>query len=96
MAGESINEYAKIIGLADTFEAITHARPHRPSRSGQAAIKELIETAAEQFDKEVLKVLVKRIGIYPVGTWVKLNTGEVARVVRVNEMFPLRPNVMVM
>ncbi|MFH1228778.1 MAG: HD domain-containing phosphohydrolase [Planctomycetota bacterium] len=96
LGGAMISEYAKIIGLADTFEAITHSRPHRRQKSGQAAIKDLIENSGDSFDRKALKVLVKRIGIYPVGTWVALNTGEIARVVRVNETFPIRPIVTIM
>lgn len=96
MSGKTINEYAQVIGLADTFEAITHSRPYRRQKSGQAAIKDLIETASDLFDRKALKVLVKRIGIYPVGTWVELNTGEIARVIRVNETFPIRPTVTIM
>ena len=90
---KAITKYAQIIGLADTFEAITHSRPYRRQRSGQSAIKDLIETASDLFDRKALKMLVKRIGIYPVGTWVELNTGEIARVIKANEQFPIRPVV---
>ncbi|MFA5794416.1 MAG: HD domain-containing phosphohydrolase [Candidatus Brocadiia bacterium] len=96
LSGKSINEYAHIIALADTFEAITHSRPYRRKKSGQEAVKDLIETSGNDFDRQALKVLVKRVGIYPVGTWVEMNTGEIARVVRINETFPLRPTVVLM
>jgi hypothetical protein len=96
MAGQTIHEYALIIGLADTFEAITHSRSYRKQKSSQVAIKDLIETAGDDFDRNALKVLVRRVGIYPVGTRVELNTGEIARVVKVSESFPIRPMVTIL
>ncbi|MDP2942951.1 MAG: hypothetical protein Q8O36_05580, partial [Candidatus Omnitrophota bacterium] len=47
----------------------------------------------EQFSSLVIKALIKRISLYPVGTWVKLNTDEVGKVAEVREDYPLRPVV---
>ncbi|MCK4909298.1 MAG: HD domain-containing protein [Planctomycetes bacterium] len=93
LKNESINEYAQIIGLADTFEAMTHPRPYRKKKTVQQTIRELLSVATSQFSKNILKILVKRIGIYPVGSWVELNTGEIGRVIKVNDRLPLRPIV---
>lgn len=90
-----IHEAAQIVGLADVFEAMTHPRPHRKKKVAQEVLKELLEGMPGDFDKNLLRVLVKRIGIYPAGSWVELNTGEIGRVARVNERFLLRPIIQI-
>lgn len=92
---KQIHEAAQLVGLADVFEAMTHPRPHRKKKSVQEVLKGLLEGASGEFDKNLLRILVKRIGIYPVGSWVEFNTGEVGRVAHVNERFLLRPIVQV-
>lgn len=49
-AGQSIPIEARIIGLADAFDAITHNRPHRPARSLQEAVDEILRSSGTQFD----------------------------------------------
>lgn len=90
--GEDIHEYAQIVALADVYEAMTHPRPYRDRYFSHDAIKEILKRA-EQFSSLVIKALIKRIGLYPVGAWVKLNTDEVGKVVEVHEDYPLRPVV---
>ncbi|HLD35090.1 MAG TPA: hypothetical protein VJC37_00025, partial [Planctomycetota bacterium] len=77
-------------------ETLTHYRPNRVTKTAQAALRELIETADTDFARKALKILIKQIGIYPVGTFVLLNTQEIAEVVRSNENFPLRPVINVL
>jgi len=89
----TIHEYAQIIGLADTFEALTHNRSHRTAKTIQMTLRELTGMADTEFSQKVLKRLIRKIGIYPVGTFVLLNTQEVAEVIKNNENFPLRPVV---
>jgi HD-GYP domain-containing protein (c-di-GMP phosphodiesterase class II) len=95
MTREAIREAAQIVGLADVFEAMTHPRPYRKKKVAQEVLKELLESLSDDFDKNLLRILLKRIGIYPAGSWVELNNGEIARVARVNERFLLRPVVQI-
>ncbi|MBI5779358.1 MAG: hypothetical protein HZA49_07870 [Planctomycetes bacterium] len=91
-----VHEYAQIMMVADNFESLTHYRPNRVTRTAQAALRELIETADTDFARKALKILIKQVGIYPVGTFVLLNTQEIAEVARHNDNFPLRPVVNVL
>lgn len=87
-----INEYAKIVAVADVYEALTHKRPHKNKvLSLVDAVKELIAFKDSLFSQRIIKALIEIIGIYPIGSWVELNSGEICRVLATNEEFPLRP-----
>lgn len=89
-----ISEYAQIIGLIDVYEALTHQRPHRKSQTSLAALKQLIKSSA-LYDTRLLKSFIERIGLYPRGTFVELNTKEVALVIAQNLRMPSCPVVKV-
>lgn len=88
-----ISDYARIIATVDVYEALTHSRVYRKSLSPYEAIKEMIPCSNTLFDSRIFKILIDQIGIYPIGSYVELNTDEIAKVVTVNEDFPLRPVV---
>lgn len=92
LKAEAINEFARIIALADVYEAVTHYRPHRMGRPPLAAIKEIMDSK-ELLDCNMIKALIERVGIFPVGLLVRLNTKETAVVVKDNPKLPLRPTV---
>lgn len=89
----SVNEYAQIIGLADIFEAMTHPRPYRSAIEPHRAVHAIIEEAKDDFDSRIIKALIDNIGIYPAGTFVRLDTGEAGLVIDVNPGSPLSPKV---
>lgn len=95
LKSDGINPYAKIIGLADTYEALTHDRPHREGINTHKAVKFLIGSLRDKFDTEVMKIFINKMSIYPIGSTVELNTGEIARVVNTQPGSPLRPIVMI-
>lgn len=96
LSSDEINEYSQIISLCDVYEAFTHIRPYRKALNNQDAIKEIISMNLELFDPKNIKILIKRLGLFPLGTWVELNTGEIGKVISSNEDFPLRPTVNIM
>lgn len=91
-----IDEYARIVGLVDTYEAMTHPRPYRKKFSPQRAMKEIVESSGDLFEWRIIKMLAKCLELYPVGSWVQLNTGEIGRVASIDENFPLRPVITIM
>lgn len=90
---KNICEYARIIATVDVYEALTHTRPYRKKYQPHDAIKELLTGSGSLFDPAILKTLINLIGIYPVASYVELNTAEIAKVVTSNSNFPLRPVV---
>lgn len=59
IAGEDIPLYARILCVADTFDAITSDRIYRPGRSVDVALEILLEQAGKQFDPELAELFVK-------------------------------------
>ena len=90
-----IAEFAQIVALADVYESLTHWRPHRLRFTPPRAVNEILNQKAI-FSVKVLKLLLERIGIFPVGTWVRLNTKETGIVSKNNQGLPLRPAVQVL
>jgi HD-GYP domain-containing protein (c-di-GMP phosphodiesterase class II) len=91
LRGDEIHEYAKIVGLADAYESLTHFRPYRNKRSAFDAVKELITAQRTRFPDSALKGLIRGLSTFPVGSHVRLNSMEIARIVATNPAFPLRP-----
>lgn len=93
LKGSDITEPAQIIGLADLVDALVTPRPYKKRVSPHHALREVLVHAKQQFAYDVLKALGDEITLYPVGSCVRLNTGERAKVGRVNPRYPLRPFV---
>ena len=94
LKNDEIHEYARIVALADVYDALTHLRPHRGPVESPGAVRELLAMASSGiFELRIVKVFINRIGLYPVGIWVELNTNEIGKVVSANHDYPLRPKV---
>ncbi|RPH81804.1 MAG: HD domain-containing protein [Nitrospiraceae bacterium] len=91
LTGDQIDEMAFIIGLADVFDALMNSRPYRLGRSPHQAIRSLLVSGKTVFPHHLLKALVDQLSLYPLGTTVRLNTGETGVVSQLNRQYPLRP-----
>ncbi|MEQ1793758.1 MAG: HD domain-containing phosphohydrolase, partial [Nitrospira sp.] len=95
LKGRQISEMALIIGVSDVFDALISDRPYRRRLFPHEAIKELLVAERATFPREMIKALVEQLSVYPLGTTVRLTTGETGTVVGVNVRYPLRPVVKV-
>jgi HD-GYP domain-containing protein (c-di-GMP phosphodiesterase class II) len=93
LKGDAIHEYAKIIGLADLYESLTHVRPYQKRRVLFDAVKEVMSGNRHKFPNHILKGLIQGLSTFPMGSLVRLNSKEIARVIATNPAFPLRPVV---
>jgi HD-GYP domain-containing protein (c-di-GMP phosphodiesterase class II) len=91
LVGDHIDEMAFVIGLADVFDAMMSTRPYRRGLSPHRAIYTLLANGKTVFPYHVLKALLDQLSIYPLGTTVRLNTGETGVVSQLNRQYPLRP-----
>jgi len=87
------DKFFQILRLADIFEAITHPRVYRKAKLPHETIAEILSEESKNFKSEILRALINNIGLYPVGSWVKLNTGEVGVITGANRNYPLRPRL---
>lgn len=83
----------RIVGLLSMFEALIHYRPYRQRLLPRDAIRMLIKDYKQQFNHDILKALIDSISLYPPGTFVQLNSGDIGQVIDVNPRLPLRPKV---
>ncbi len=93
LKGDDIHEYARVISAVDVYEALTHPRSYRKRYVPYEALKMLMEAGRSMLDPRVVKVMVEELSLYPVGSVVKLNTEELARVIHSNKNAIMRPVV---
>ncbi len=95
LCGEDIEFSARIVAVADVFDALLADRPFRKAFYPHEAV-EIIINSSGQFDPEILKIFVDNVAIYPLGTVVALSSGEVGVVVDMNRGHQTRPVVRIM
>ncbi|MDR0382714.1 MAG: HD-GYP domain-containing protein [Spirochaetaceae bacterium] len=93
LSGNYINERALIVSVADAFIAMLNKNVYRDSMTGYQAMKTLMAEAGACFSPDILQMFVQIMGIYPIGSGVRLNNGSTARVTSINPAVPLRPVV---
>lgn len=93
--GPQIHPYAQVIGVADVFDALINLRPYKRPFLPHEAVREVLVTEKAAFSRDILKALVEQVSLYPLGTCVRLNSGEVGVVTELNPRFPLRPVIRV-
>jgi HD-GYP domain-containing protein (c-di-GMP phosphodiesterase class II) len=96
LSGSEIPIFARIIGLVDSYDAMTSVRPHAASLSPHEAVMELYECRDILFQAELVEQFIRTSGIYPTGSLVELSDGTVGVVMSVHSLKRLRPSVMVL
>ncbi len=92
LMGDEILIYAKIIHVADVYDALTSKRPYKKPFALSEAIEYLMGGGNVLFDTEIVHIFIKTVPVYPKGTEVALSNGETGPVVS-NTSNPLRPIV---
>ncbi|MDH7511842.1 MAG: HD domain-containing protein [Clostridiales bacterium] len=93
---QSVNLFSKIVKIVDFFDAITTKRVYRTKVfTREEALSLMLEQSGKEFHPLLLREFVKMMGVYPVGTLIALNTGELGLVVENNPdpRLLLRPQV---
>lgn len=95
LTGHDIPLLARLAGLVDSYDAMITSRPHARGRTSFEAMQELWDCQGQLFQRELIEQFVQAIGLFPTGSIVELNTGEVGIVLEQNDTRRLRPKVMV-
>lgn len=95
LSGEKIDLLAQIIGIADSYEAMTHPRLWREAYHPSDAIK-LLTGEGKRFELKVLKSLIRTLSVYPPSSLVELSSGEIVRVIMPRKGSLSRPLVEVL
>lgn len=92
VSGEKISPYAKILTVADIFDALVTERPYKKGFSPRDSV-EMIMAMTGELDIDIIRTFINSVILYPVGSLVKLSNGETARVVENSVDYPTRPKV---
>jgi len=95
LSSDDLNQYARMIAIVDTYDAMTADRVYKAAMHPIKAFKILLKEAETGYDDELVELFIQCIGVYPVGTLVKLNSGKLGLISQLNESRPLRPFVRV-
>ena len=91
-----ITDYALIIGVVCSYDAMMSRRPFRPGTlDGHATIMDLAQKNRKQYDEKILKALVYTLSVYPVGTAVQLSNNSRGIVLKTDPAKPRCPVVKV-
>ena len=94
LAGTGISPLSQIVAIADVYEAMLGTREGRPHLLPAQAIKELYQQGrAQQLNLGLVEKMIRCLGIYPVGSFIELNTGERGIVIAVSPGKALQPVV---
>jgi HD-GYP domain-containing protein (c-di-GMP phosphodiesterase class II) len=94
--GKAVGLAGEMAGLTDSYCAMLYPRSFRPARKSQWIIDQINTMRDRHFTASVVDEFVQFIGIYPVGTLVELNSGEVGVVFEQNRVRRLKPRIMVL
>ena len=96
LKGDQIDSLASMAGIVDSFEALVSHRPYAEAISTHQALQQLNRWKGTSFHEALTEQFIQCIGIFPVGSLVELNTGDVAVVVGQNKVRRLKPKIMLL
>jgi HD-GYP domain-containing protein (c-di-GMP phosphodiesterase class II) len=93
---EETHLYARLINVVDTYGAMVSPRAHRLPLIPYDAMRIVMDDGAKgMLDWDLVQAFVRAMSIYPVGSYVRLDGGEIARVVRAQADIPEKPVIAV-
>jgi len=94
LAGQQISRYGRMLSICDIYDALTANRCYKEGSTQLKAFSILRSLAQNgQLDLNLVHTFIKCMGVYPVGSLVKLNSNRLAIVEGYNQADPIRPKV---
>lgn len=85
----------RIVAIADVYDAMTSDRPYHQAISPPQAMRSLFEQRGDFFDPHLARLFVEAVGLFPIGSLVRLSSGELGIVAEVNPQSIWRPTVLI-
>ncbi len=92
----SLNLATMLCSIADVYDAMRSQRAYQEAFPSERILAVLKRNDGQQFDQHLVRRFVQLLGVYPPGTLVRLNTGEIGVVIKVHAPDPYRPAVRVL
>lgn len=96
LTGDMIAEVGLIAAVADVYDAMTTDRIYRAAWTPHKALAMIFQGCDMDYSRRIVELFTKHLGIYPVGSFVKLSSGEMGIVVRVEKGEILAPDVLIL
>ncbi|MBN2618886.1 MAG: HD domain-containing protein [Spirochaetales bacterium] len=96
LSGDKISLFGKIISIACSFDAQISDRPFRKGKDAHTSLVTMMQQMNVMYDDKLLKLLVGILTIYPLGCYVQMDNGSVARSVGINQentTFPMMQQI---
>jgi hypothetical protein len=93
LSGPDVGKFGLIVGIADVYDAMTSDRPYQKGMPASHALRKLYGWSGTHFHPVYVQRFIRCVGIYPVGTVARLDTGETAVILRQNRGDLTRPVV---
>lgn len=94
--GDAIHIFSKIIAVADVYHAMTSERIYRKKQSPFKVMEMILQDDFGKFDIRIVKTLLAGLTTFSSGSRVKLNNGNIAEIIFIDNNSPTRPLVKVM
>lgn len=95
IADDAISQYGRMIAIVDSYDAMTAERVYKAGMHPIKAFKILMKESPNSYDSSLVEQFVNCLGIYPIGTLVKLTSGKLGLISKLNKSKPLQPFVRV-
>jgi len=97
ITNERIPLFGRIAGIVDSYDAMTTKKPHiERTFSPHEAISELYNMRGKEFQAELVEQFIQTVGLYPTGSLVELNTGEIGVITEINDLKRLYPTIVLL
>ena len=95
LTGESIGRFSRIIAVVDVYDALTSRRVYKDAMAPAKALGMMYQWRDKDFTPQAIESFIRCIGVFPVGSFVRLSGGEYGIVASVNPQRPTKPEVKV-
>lgn len=95
LGGDQIHEYAKITAIADTYDTMISDHQQQELLLPHQAYEALMAMSGTYFDREIVNIFLAKAPLYPVGTFVVLDSGHIGVVTEARPKLQSRPKVMI-
>ena len=96
LEGKQIPIFARIAGIIDTYNAMTHDRFHRKAVAPHTVLQALYKWRNNVFQDELIEQFLQCVGVYPTASIIEMSTGEVGMVIAQSNKQRLKPRIMML
>jgi len=96
LTGSQISPFCRMLAIADCYDTMTTCQVYREENSPFETLKYLNANKGTKYDEQLVKLFIRLIGVFPVGSVIELTTGQIGIVITSNREDNLRPKILIM